>query len=235
MKIFSSTKIIALCVIGLISACSDNNNDNTTQAMAKYQIKVYNLTANQPLTPVAVITHESGFKAWQLGMSASTGLEKLAESGDNSDFLNTSKTDTMVMATASGSGAITPGNSETISISSIEKNDLQISIASMLANTNDAFTGVANWDVGSLAVNESTMMLTRVFDAGTEKNTEMAGTIPGPADGGTGYDATRDDLVDKVLISPGVVTSDDGLSTSVLNESHRWLEYAAKVVITRIE
>ncbi|MDH5258599.1 MAG: spondin domain-containing protein, partial [Gammaproteobacteria bacterium] len=109
---------------------------------------------------------------------------------------------------------------------------------SMLANTNDAFTGLTSLDIGSMAVGDSMTMMTHVFDAGTEANTESAGTIAGPADDSAAadkaYSATRDDLHDFVSVHAGVVTMDDGLTTSVLNESHRWNGMAAKITIERL-
>lgn len=60
-----------------------------------------------------------------------------------------------------------------------------------------------------------------------------AGTIPGPADGGAGFTGDRDDLAHQATAHPGLATADDGLSTSVLNQSHRWDNPVARVTITR--
>ena len=71
------------------------------------------------------------------------------------------------------------------------------------------------------------------YDAGTEANDALAGTIPGSADGGTGFDAMRDD-VDFVAMHPGTVGADDGYADSVLEGSHKFDGPAAKLTITRI-
>lgn len=238
MNIKYRKSILALSMVALLSACADDNDDDDNDHvhdMATYEISVYNITANQPLTPVALIAHEKSYSPWELGMAASNGLEKLAESGDTTDFIAEADMNSMVETTATSTGGpIGPGNMATITVEVHEDADLQISLASMLANTNDAFTGVTNWTIGDLAVNESAVTMTHVFDAGTEENTEAAGTIPGPADSGTGYSSARE-MLNKIVIHPGVVTMDDGLSTSVLNESHRWLATAAKVVVTRTQ
>ena len=77
-------------------------------------------------------------------------------------------------------------------------------------------------------------MILPVLDAGTEANSEAAGTIPGPADGGEGYNAERDDA-DLVSFHPGVVSADDGLMMSALTSAHRFDNPAVKLSITRVE
>jgi hypothetical protein len=204
-----------------------------TQAI--YDITVYNLTNGQPFTPLGVVIHEPGYQAWQLGSAVSSGLETLAESGDPSAFITEADANTDVVATTNSSnGPFGPGSSETVSITVDHSSTLQLSVASMLANTNDAFTGVTNWTIGGLAVGDSSSTMTHVFDAGTEANTETMDTIPGPAGGGEGFNAARETL-NKLTIHSGVVTTDDGLTTSALDESHRWLGQAAKVVVTRMQ
>ncbi|HEC18879.1 MAG TPA: hypothetical protein ENI97_05995 [Gammaproteobacteria bacterium] len=223
-----STGLLAL------SACKHDEDDAmATQAM--YQVTVYNLTNGQPLTPLGVVIHGAAYSPWQLGSTASVGLETLAESGDPTAFLAEADANTAVMAsTSSSNGPFGPGASESVTLSVDHSSLLQLSVASMLANTNDAFTGVSHWEIGRLAVGESVSTMSHVFDAGTEANTESSATMPGPAAGGEGFNATRDDL-DKVTIHRGVVTADDGLTSSALDESHRWLGYAAKVVVTRMQ
>ncbi|MGI9283362.1 MAG: spondin domain-containing protein [Endozoicomonas sp.] len=71
--------------------------------------------------------------------------------------------------------------------------------------------------------------------SGTEANTESAGTMPGPADNGEGFNSARDDFADEVRMHSGVVTSDDGLSGSVLTQEHRWDNPTVRVVITRVK
>ena len=226
---------LGLASLLLISACaSDSDDDEQTTAATMYQIKVTNLTSNQPLTPPAAILHGDGYTAWSLGASASTDLEKLAEGGDTSDFITTAKASSKVQATATLSSApFGPGESAMATLETSMPDSAELTVASMLANTNDAFTGVTNLDISMLTKGESITVLAHALDAGTEANSESSGTIPGPVDGGTGFDATRNDG-DFISIHPGVVSMDDGLATSVLNESHRWLGPVAKIDITRM-
>ncbi len=230
---------IAAGVLTLSGCLHDESDDDTAAAtQATYQVTVYNLTNNQPLTPLGVVLHESGYTPWQLGEAVSVGLETLAESGSTSSFLNEADADAAVVASASSSnGPFGPGSTETITISVDPSSSLQLTVASMLANTNDAFTGVRNWSIGGLAEGDSASTMTHVFDAGTEANTETADTMPGPAAMGgmaEGFNANRE-MLNRLTIHGGVVTADDGLTTSALNESHRWLGQAAKIVVTRTQ
>jgi hypothetical protein len=104
----------------------------------------------------------------------------------------------------------------------------------MLVNTNDGFVGETQLDIGSLAIGESLNMNMAVWDAGTEANDESAATIPGPAAGGEGYNSVRDDN-DRVSFHAGVISQDDGLASSVLNATHRFLNPGARLTITRTE
>lgn len=105
----------------------------------------------------------------------------------------------------------------------------------MFVNTNDAFVGETGLSLKSLAVGESYEMSMNVWDSGTELNDELAETIPGPAGGGEGFNAARNDSSDVVAFHAGVVSQDDGLANSALSANHRFLNPGAKVTITRVE
>jgi hypothetical protein len=89
-------------------------------------------------------------------------------------------------------------------------------------------------DVSNLAEGDSISMRTHAYDAGTEANTEAQGTIPGPADGGEGFNSARE-AMDKVAMHPGVVGNDDGLSSSVLDSTHKFDNPLMMVTITRMK
>jgi len=229
-----SAAILSASVVALGGCFHDDDDDPVAAATATYFVSVTNVTNGQPITPLAVIAHHENYSPWMLGSVATTGLEMLAESGDPSAFIAEANASADVLATASSvNGPFGPGATETVTITAIVVSDMEISVTAMLANTNDAFTSLPKMAVGSMAVGDSSTMLARVYDAGTEAHTETAGTMPGPAAGGEGFNATRDDNGNFISVSAGVVTSDDGLATSALNESHRWLGAAAKVTVTR--
>ena len=222
--------------LAFMSACSDSDNDNDgvkVGTLNGYELTVTNLTSNQPLSPLAVAIHNSNYTAWTIGVEPSLGLEKLAEEGSTTEFLNEAIS-AGVYASVSGEGAIFSGESETLEIESVKNDEMKLTIASMLINTNDAFTGAQSIDLSSLEIGDELSVLLPVYDAGTEANNELAGTIPGPADGGEGFNIARDD-VNVVSRHPGVVTNIDGYDDSILDSSHRFDSPIAKLVLKRIQ
>ncbi len=108
-------------------------------------------------------------------------------------------------AASSGEGVVMPGLASTIEISTTDRNATFFTAATMLVNTNDAFTGLTGIDISTMAIDDVKSWNLNVYDAGTEANSEAMGTIPGPADGGTGFDETRDDI-NFVAMHSGVVS-----------------------------
>lgn len=237
--------LLPVLALSLATACSDSNNntpaadDDTAAAppppppSAVFEVRTVNLTVGQPLSPVAAVVHDDSFRAFTVGEPASAGLEVLAEAGANGDFLD----EVDGRAEASGESPLGPGLSETLTLE-LDSDDTTgsfISVMTMLVNTNDAITGVNGVDVSNLEVGDTMRINAIVYDAGTEANTEVAGSIPGPADEGEGFNAARDDVADQVTMHGGVVTADDGLSSSVLNHNHRFDNPVARFIITRTQ
>ena len=246
----AGTLAMAILSASLLSACggssnddndvvadngSGNGNGNGTEMMT-YDITVTNLTSNQPLSPLAAQLHSSEYSAWKVGAAASENLEMLAEGGDNSALLNAQSS--YVYSAVSGVGAIGPGVGGMLTIeadiNAEMSSDLKLTLVSMLVNTNDAFIGKTGVDLSDLAVGETVKHYLPIYDAGTEGNSELQGTIPGPADGGEGFNMARDD-VDYVARHPGVVGSDQGYSESVLNSTHGFDSPAAVLTIIRTQ
>ncbi|WP_111979214.1 spondin domain-containing protein [Algibacillus agarilyticus] len=225
-----TASIIALASVALIAGCSDDDDNNTPEMMDmdyRYQVTVSNLTHAQPLSPIAAILHEDGM-LWQIGQPASAALEQQAESGDNSQLL------AGYPYSASGSGVVMPGVDGVVEVSIKNNANALLTVSSMLVNTNDAFVGLNAIALADLMVGESMTMMGHVYDAGTEANNELANSIPGPAAGGAGFDATRDD-VNFVAMHPGVVSQDDGLASSVLTQAHRFDNPSVKFTIVRMQ
>lgn len=217
----------------VLSGCPNSNSDSHNEPVIKtYTITVSNLTNNQPLSPITAIVHSNNYNLYTIGNPASASLEKLAESGDNSEYLAIKDNNDNVYDAVSGSGIIAPGNSESVSITS--PNELAyLSIASMLVNTNDAFIAERSQKISTLVKGDSITLMLNVFDSGTEANSETATTIPGPAGGGEGFNEQRNDTNNQITVHAGVVTATDGLTTSTLNATHRFTNPAAKLTITR--
>ena len=237
IKLALGTGVAALSLV-FLSGCSDSDSNSSSGVSSQtYEVTMTNLSSNQPLSPLAVVLHNESYNGWSIGSAAGDGLETLAEGGDNTGFL-ADATLAGVLATASASGAIGPGNviSVEVEVNTLENTasgELQLTVASMLVNTNDAFTGSSELDLSSLELGDELLVRLPVYDAGTEGNNELAGTIPGPADGGEGFNSNRDD-VNVVSRHPGVVSNVDGYADSVLDESHRFDSPIAQLVIRRV-
>jgi len=229
--------LLPLLGIALLGCGGDDDKDEMVipveppapTPMYSYEVTVSNLTYAQPLSPIGIALHKEG-NFWQLGEMASTELETLAESGDNSALLALD----MVDISVSDSAPLGPGNSITLTVTTEDMMDAKLSLVSMMVNTNDGFSGLNAIDVSALEVGVKLNFKTRAYDSGTEANDEAIGTIPGPADMGEGFNALRND-VDFVAVHPGVVGNDDGLSQSVLNYEHKFDNPLMAVSITRIQ
>jgi len=237
--------LLAGCVAIVAAACDSDSNGGAVvppppppppPAMASFEVTVTNLTNGQPLSPVAVIAHQSGYAVFTVGAAATAALETLAEGGDNSALIAEADADALVMASASGAAPIGPAGSETITVDVLQSDlpGLSISVSSMLVNTNDAITGLNGASVADMMAGDSISWRTIAYDAGTEANTEAAAHIPGPAGGGEGFNAARDDLADRVAMHAGVVSQDDGFAGSELTGQHRFDNPVAQVSIERI-
>ncbi|OUR88865.1 hypothetical protein A9Q81_22820 [Gammaproteobacteria bacterium 42_54_T18] len=218
----------------LLTGCGSSSSHDNTVDMRTYEISVSNVTPNQPFSPVAVILHTPGYQAWVDGEAASSALEILAEEGDNSNLLSNAGDHSAYLAGDSGAGIIGPGSSENVQLEADVQNGVNLSVVTMLVNTNDAYTGINASSLADLASGDSVSFRAPVWDAGTEDNTEAAGTIPGPADGGEGFNAARSDNSDRVRFHSGVISNQDGLSGSVLTADHRFDNPAAVITITRL-
>ena len=230
----------------LLFACSSDSNPPPAPpppppppppAMATFDVTVANLTNAQPLSPTAVIAHQDGYVLFSVGAAVTVGFEEMAEGGDNTALLAEADADAMVMVTGSGAAAIGPAGSETVTVTVLESElpGLRISVGTMLVNTNDAFTGLNAMSVESMAVGDVITVLGVAYDAGTEADTESAATIPGPAGGGEGFNAARDDQGDRVSMHSGVVSQDDGFATSDLSEQYRFDNPVVQISIERTD
>ena len=226
----------SLLAVGLVG-CGDDSDDMAEMASpmtAQYEVAFINLAYNQPMSPVFAALHDDSYRVWNEGSAASVSLETMAESGDNSMLLTEAMASDAVWASGAGTGIVGPSGMDTLSLTLTNAEVLPyLTLTSMLVNTNDAFVGVNHYPLGAMAVGDSVVIPGHVWDAGSEANTEAAGSIPGPADGGEGFNAERETM-DRVRIHAGVVTMADGLSSSVLDESHRFLGPVAHIVVTRM-
>jgi Spondin_N len=240
-------QLLALSGVILTLQACDSDNDNfiviqppppPPPAMASFDVTVVNLTNAQPLSPIAVIGHAAGYTVFSVGAAATTGLEELAEGGDNTALIAAADADMAnVFVTGSGAAPIGPAGSDTVSITLLASDvtNLKISAATMLVNTNDAFSALNGFDVSAMMVGDSMMLNSIAYDAGTEADTEAAVDIPGPAGGGEGFNAMRNDAANRVAMHSGVTSRDDGFASSDLTEQHRFDNPVMRVRIERMQ
>jgi len=241
----TSKRLVGVAIVSfgfVLSGCGSDSDDDmgtTVESMpAQYSVTVTNLTASQPLSPIAVVMHSSDWQSFMTGEPASLELEHLAESGDNSSYLTAAEGSDLVYSSIGGSGIVGPGASETLTLEVDEDfvGTVSLSMMTMLVNTNDALAALNSKSIANMSVGDSMSFNTLSYDSGTEANTETADTMPGPAaEGGLqeGFNAVRDDIRDAVFVHTGVVTSDDGLVNSALTNVHRWDHPAVKVTVVR--
>ena len=212
------------------------SDDAPPVVTSSFEVTVTNLTNAQPLSPIAFVTHDGAFRVFALGQPASAGLEVMAEGGDNTDLLEEAASAAGVFETRSTQGPVGPGSSvtETFTVNEDTRTQLSLSVSSMLVNTNDAFSALNSLLLSDLEVGDTLSLRTIAYDAGTEADSEGPGTIPGPADGGEGFNAVSDDEADRVSMHPGTVTNAAGLASSVLTDQHRFDNPVMAISITRV-
>ena len=106
-----------------------------------YNITVTNLSAKQPLSQFIVIAHNSRFSLFTLGEPASSGVQALTENGNGVPLENelpgTPGIGFVQRLDGGFGGGIGGTNNMTITVPLSRQFPL-VTIASMLANTNDA-------------------------------------------------------------------------------------------------
>jgi len=237
-----------LLATGVLAACSSSDNDDAddqapggVQLDAQFEVRVTNLTNAQPFSPVAVMLHEPGFQSFVDGESASLALELLAEGGDNSDVLGEVEAASEFVAAGSTDGPVPPRSispAVTLTVPTDSLPDLNISVISMLVHTNDGFTGTNATNISGMNVGDTRTMVGPTWDAGTEINSELGSTIPGPEFSGEGFNVERDDLINRVRFHQSVVSNESsefGLPSSDLSDRHRFLNPTSRIQITRIQ
>lgn len=210
----------------LILAGCGHDSDN----MQKYKITLKNLTFQQTFAPSALLIKDSNdlFEAYDIGTSASIGLEKLAEGGDSSSLIEEA-TNSNIYYAQSIAGATAPGGSKEFIFEVDKSKKLTLSLLTMLIKTNDAFVATKNI---SLDFSGKKNIFLNVYDSGTEVNNELSTDIP--ALSGEGFNALRTDSSDIVTIHSGIIGSDDGLSSSNLTSADKWDNPAASLTIEKI-
>ena len=173
-----------------------------------------------------VISHNGGYKLFMVGESASNELAALAEGGDTGPLMAEQGTLDDVFDYVAGGGPIMPGHSMTIMVQT-KGNYRNLSLAGMLASTNDAFFALKGIRVPEAGTKSRTAV---AYDAGSEANTELCSDLPGPPcaeDSGNARVAAG---------AEGFVHVHNGIhGVGDLNQANMdWRNPVAKVVIKKI-
>ena len=143
-----------------------------------WDVTITNLTrpGSQPLSPPLFVVHSNRADIWSVGDVASHPVAAIAEDADNAPAESAFAQLPGVNDVFTGAGGpIPPGASRTYTVETSGKFD-RLTVLTMLVNTNDGFTGLDSEHLAGRGETRSTM----AYDAGSERNNELTGFIPGP-------------------------------------------------------
>jgi hypothetical protein len=188
--------VTALLLPALVSASGSKTK--------KYLITITNLTKAQVMTMPVVALHNPSSPLFEVGKPAGPGLTLLAEDGgtDTLEDELRSRGRRNVDVYIAGDNNIMPGKSVQILIKTKNASKVRLSLATMLATTNDTFVAAMNIRLPSRF---KELDLT-AYDAGTEFNSESCEKVPGPPCGSHGARDTAN--------AEGIVTESNGLTGS---------------------
>ena len=172
----SSVGSLALGLV-LAGALAASGSAAASEGARSYAVTITNLTRGQVITPPAVVVHRRGFKLFEVNGAASEGLAILAETGNPAVLADEADLEPAVAAVETGAGPIPPGHSAVIHITADRRAKL-LSVAAMLATTNDAFAAVRGLRLPRRGGQAGTRAV--AYDAGSEGNNENCDFIPGP-------------------------------------------------------
>jgi hypothetical protein len=137
------------------------------------------LTGGQPLSPPLLVIHSRRADVWSLRTIANHGVAAIAEDANNAPLESALPNLPGIRSVETGAGGpIPPGANRTFTVRSRANFD-RLTVLTMLVNTNDAFTGLDSLHLRGRGATRST----NAYDAGSERNNELAAFIPGPCCG----------------------------------------------------
>lgn len=164
------TIVIAVAVVlGMAAA---------TEAQEGQSVNVYitNLS-KQIISPPLVMSHTWKVAIFVPGLPATEELTVLAEDGDPAPLAEMLAEHEEVFDVDVAAGMLFPGETAVLNLQTRGKFN-RISAVGMLVTTNDAFFGLSNYFIEPSEIVQRTEV--PAWDAGTEVNSEMCATIPGP-------------------------------------------------------
>jgi Spondin_N len=222
--------VMAVAGLGATGALADDPDDDDDEPRTKqWQVTIENLTppgpgapGSQPLSPPLFVVHSSKADVWSVGQIASHPVAAIAEDANNGPAESALDALRGVRDVFTGSGGPIPsGASRTFMIESRADGN-RLSIVTMLVNTNDAFTGLDSLRLRG----ESRVRYVMAYDAGSEKNNELAAFIPGPCCGNA---FVRDPEGELIHRHPGIAGTGD-LAVGLYD----WDDPVAKITVKRV-
>ena len=218
MRRLSLLLMPVLIASALLTGSSNARTDNATKT---WRVTITNLTSAQPLSPPLFAVHTNKVDVWSVGSVASPGVAAIAEDADNSTQTAALTGAPGVRSVETGAGGpIPPGTSRTYAVETRGKYN-RVTVLTMLVNTNDAFTGLDSLHV----MGRGGTLMRNAYDAGSERNNELAAFIPGPC---CGHPFVRDPTSEPIAMHPGITGVGD-LDPAVYD----WANPVARITITR--
>ena len=201
------------------TATADSSSERT------WRVTVENLTppGSQPLSPPLFVVHAQRADVWSVGDIANHGVAAIAEDASNGVLESAVVQLPGVRSAFTGAGGPIPsGQSSTYYVQGQAGRD-RLSLLTMLVNTNDAFTGLDSRQL----VGQGAVLYKMAYDAGSERNNELKGYIPGPC---CGNPFVRDPEGELIRMHPGI-TGVGELDPAI----YGWTGPVAKITIERVD
>tara|TARA_B110000967_G_C18861205_1_gene550056 strand:+ start:1173 stop:1826 length:654 start_codon:yes stop_codon:yes gene_type:complete len=213
-------------------------------AAVDFDITIDNITRGLYFTPIAVVAHAADVNLFASGVSASTELQTMAETGEIEDLARVLTSSGATMDNNPAAGLLAPGATATSTLDTINATaNTQLSIVAMVLPSNDGFVGLNAVDIPTEAGTYT--FYANAYDAGTEANDELRGggdlntpgfPVPEPLNpvlgtGGTGVTTTTEGFVHIHRGNLGDANTAGGIS-DVDSRVQRWLNPVARITVT---
>lgn len=166
-----------------------------------YEVTITNATKGQTFAPPLIVTHAPTISLYKVGYPASDGLKVLAEEGSAETLVDEiypsgDRYDIVTLDAPLG-----PGESVTVEVKT-DGAARQISVATMLVNTNDTFLGASvtaprslDYFKTNVPAAAATHEYAFAYDAGSEANSEDCAHVPGCGGAGATPDSAGEGFV----------------------------------------
>lgn len=224
MKRFLALATIVAVAGGLLTASALAGDEGTRV----WRVTIQNLTppgagapGSQPLSPPLFVVHSRSVDVWSVGGIVSNPVAAIAEDANNAPAESALAELRGVRDVFTGAGGPIPsGTSRTYTVETKGKYN-RLSVVTMLVNTNDGFTGLDSYRLRG----RGTVVRKVAYDAGSERNNELAAYIPGPC---CGHPFVRDPEGALIRMHPAIAGVGD-LDPAV----YGWEGPVAKITIER--